>query len=371
MNMKRILLGAAAFMLPACSAEIFAEEPEGTGRSCRIYGADAVITIPEGYSVLTQKMEEAEEFAAGSSFSVKDAYGQLFRNGFDLEAASGDLSREYCVRITGNEGNFHTMTDEEFEEEYKEAEEILEAQYRDMEGVELLEVFPFETEEFRIIVYSLNYTAADLYQWVGVTDSPRYDMNIIHSCRPADPANVSQEELDAEKEEYLRVLASLRNEPTPGPEETHRALFPAAGAVYSIPDAWRCTTDVYNGLDVMEIEKKTGEEKDRRIYVITQDLYPAALEDGFGDSREALDAVYAGDNAMAAVMGAEASGIRTETFGPEKYYLTDRKDKDGTLLQYYIVKGGILYMYQFNGDADDTYYPEFENILSTAEYPRE
>ena len=65
----------------------------------------------------------------------------------------------------------------------------------------------------------------------------------------------------------------------------------------------------------------------------------------------------------------EEEEIQTARFGDYKYFLTKETEDDGSvLLQYFIVKNGILYMFQYDADTDDDYYPVLEQTLSTVDY---
>ena len=155
---------------------------ESEGGTYRIYGADARISFPQGYSVYTQNKDEAEEYADRYGIAATDIYDFLFSRGFELGAVNEEGSEEYHVNITGSYGSQHEMTEDEFEEYYQKSVEELEKIYRDAEETELYDIYPFVTEEFKFVVYVLYYKELNLHQLIAVTDSSAYDLNIMLNC---------------------------------------------------------------------------------------------------------------------------------------------------------------------------------------------
>jgi len=73
------------------------------------------------------------------------------------------------------------------------------------------------------------------------------------------------------------------------------------------------------------------------------------------------------------VLGVDSTRLESVQIGGEDYYryrMTKKEDNAAAdvIYQYFHLRNGIIYMFQFDAETDDAYYPVFERVLNSIRY---
>jgi len=328
------------FLLCAMCSSAFAQQ------TFSIDEINAEISFPDGYTCITRD----------------DGAGQFVDHQY-LIARSSDSAVSCSVTCMNSSGmDYLLMSDEDLQLDINSIIPMLEQR-----GASVKSAGIYHAADNTFIVMDVNMVleGSTVYQRQYST----MKSNLYLSITFTSDAPFSEEQYA----DMLLIAESLRWQ-SPAGTTYSKTILDDANVSFLYPDNWLYEKTV-NRPFTYHSYLRTGDDGIKRIIIISYANASPYLMNATGiTDPEQMDIGTVSKSVLARyVIGVNEDLLQEVEINGEPYYMyrlaeTEANGSESILYQYFYLRDGMIYMFQFDRETDDMYYPVFETLLNSIVY---
>jgi len=353
-----ILLLLSAVALPVGAKENTYQIPE----------LDMTVEIPSSYDVFTLDMDEDDPLFEKYNYSKEMLVDRLQSGNGVLNAIAKDGKREIVITVFPDAvlSDFHHMS----ETELTAFADLLQA---DCEGTDTpiskYEIYYHPQMTFLLIHYFDVQNNTNFLQGYTVYQGK----NMYISLKTSTDIKVADKKIMQSVIDSISVEQPLSVDT--GKTEDSIYTDQETGVTFQYSSLWREMPLEEN--ELMELKLASKADSSVQIMYGSTDLWAeVSLENRIGYSRKYLDSLLFTEEGIKEMFGNDMY-ISEEIYGNHTYFRVSGMgtvDTNGTVLSERVtmlvkIENGWRYIFFFNGFEGDPYYEDFEQLVSSVQYP--
>lgn len=326
---------------------------------CSFAQADQAYTVDE----INAAISFPDDYLCLSREESKDVAEDLFVENQYLIALSSDLSMEFSLTCLNSSGvDYLSQSDPELQATI----ETLASQISAF-GFEMIDQEIYRTTDNAFVAIETNLTSADstLHQRQYSTLKSNLYLNLTFSS--AAPFT------DQHRADMRAIVDSFHWQSASELSYSEMKLEDA-GVSFLRPDQWLHEESIENPFTYNSFVT-TNAQGEKRIILVTHGNAAPYLARAIGTYDASKMNIGEIDKSTLAyyVIGVDETRLQETEINGELYYrYRMTREEDGAssdvIYQYFHLRNGIIYMFQFDAETDDVHYPVFETLLNSIRY---
>ena len=332
------------------------------------------VTIPSGYSVITQDTSEYDPIFSTLGISGTELIDRFKTNGIYLNAISNTNNEEIVVTNTKiNLSNFSLISD---------------TALTAFASAFINEITNRGMETFKYDIYQHTQAKFIRVYWYDEANSTHglqyytvYNGNAMNFTMRSYEGSISSRQESVIK----TIVDSIKYDQAPPTaqevEYTESFIYTDtdSGVKFTVPENWK-QEEFYEEREYIDVKFASTMEEGLAIIFSSTDVWSeASYSDKMWLSRKDIDNSMFTKADIAQMCGTTENNVSIVTHNGVEYYkceCVNQKEMYGlsfdiTITQLLYVKDGWMYTFQFGESSDHEFYPDFERLVSSVQYPND